>query len=48
MHALQVARVLLPALLAIVERPAEFEAGVRRRALGIAHGLAVMLATLQA
>ena len=46
--AAQVARVLLPALLAIVQRPAESEAGVRRRALGIAHSLTVVLATLQA
>ena len=30
-------QLLLPALLAVMERPGEFEPGVRRRALGIAH-----------
>lgn len=43
----QVAQLLLPALLAVVERPGEFEAGVRRRALGIAHSMAAMLATVR-
>ena len=43
----QVAQLLLPALLAVVERPGEFEPGVRRRALGIAHSMAAMLATVR-
>ena len=41
------AQLLLPGLLAVVERPDEFGAGVRRRALGIAHSMAVMLATVR-
>ncbi|BDA48104.1 Importin-9 [Coccomyxa sp. Obi] len=44
---LQVAQVLFPALLAIVNSPAEYGATVRRRALQIAHSMAVMLAGIQ-
>ena len=44
---MQVARVLFPALLAIVNSPSEYGATVRRRALQIAHSMAVMLAGIQ-
>lgn len=44
---MQVAQVLFPALLAIVNTPAEYGATVRRRALQIAHSMAVMLAGIQ-
>lgn len=44
---MQVAQVLFPALLAIVNSPAEYGATVRRRALQIAHSMAIMLAGIQ-